>query len=57
MRTITVMDLSGSCHEAKENATLVIMYLNTLRLVFGRMLEDTDNGVFSGQGLYITYKL
>ena len=48
VRTTPVMDLSGSCLDAKQNATLVIMYLNALRLVLGRLLEDKEAGIFSG---------
>ena len=49
VKTTPVMDLSKSCLEAKENATLVIMFLNVLRLVFDRFLDDLKKGPFSSK--------
>ena len=46
-RATEAMELYGSTVTAQQNSTLVMMYLHTLRLVFGKLVQNKDDGVLS----------
>ena len=41
------MELSGASITAQQNATLIMMYLHTVRMVFAKLLKDRRQGVLS----------
>lgn len=41
------MDMSGSSITAQQNATLIMMYLHTVKMVFSKLLKDRKQGVLS----------
>ena len=41
------MELSGATVTAQQNATLIMMYLHTVRMVFTKLLKDRKQGVLS----------
>ena len=41
------MDLTGATVTAQQNATLIMMYLHTVRMVFAQLLKDRRQGVLS----------
>ena len=43
----SAMDITGSTITAQQNATLIIMYLHTVRMVFAKLLEDRRQGVLT----------
>ena len=47
VRGTEAMELFGSTVTAQQNATLVMMFLHTLRLVFGKLIQDKNEGVLS----------
>ena len=47
VRATEAMEIFGSTVTAQQNSTLVMMYLHTLRLVFGKLVKNKDDGVLS----------
>ena len=41
------MDISGASITAQQNATLIMMYLHTVKMVFSKLLKDRRQGVLS----------
>lgn len=41
------MDMSGASITAQQNATLIMMYLHTVKMVFAKLLKDRKQGVLS----------
>ena len=47
IRSTPSMDLDASMIESKHNSMLVMMYLQALRIIFDRILEDDKQGILS----------
>ena len=47
VRSTPVIDINASPIESKHNSMLVMMYLNALRIIFDRILEDDKKGLLS----------
>ena len=45
--TVPKMDLTGSTTEAKCNSVLTMVYINATRMIFGHLLENETEGLFS----------
>ena len=47
VKATEAMELYGATITAQQNSTLTMMYLHTLRMVFGKLLEDREHGVLT----------
>ena len=47
VRATEAIELYGATITAQQNATLIMMYLHTLRMVFSKLLDDQKEGVLS----------
>lgn len=47
VRSTEAIELYGATITAQQNATLVMMYLHTLRMVFSKLLDNQKDGVLS----------
>ena len=47
VRATEAIELYGATITAQQNATLIMMYLHTLRMVFSKLLEDRSDGVLT----------
>ena len=45
--TIPVMEITGSTAQARGNSVLTLVFINATRMIFDKLLENCDNGLFS----------